>query len=283
MIKKHEISETLGTARQETSTKVFSEAYGMISDFLYILQGIESYRDGASDEVDVLGTMADCQDAQHQCIEAYACKCNSTDQAIQRLLYKDFVSVNMIHFNSDTPSDTDGVQSMEDSLVAKLYKNIDVIVDNGCFDEEELNTIEKQVCELLGNLAFFLQYEFCILESFRSREALVKQGVTNYADNEDFVLDACVYDAVNSGNAGLDLDTVINTVMEVAENFRASLELFEEYPELENPFIEAMGSYYADVDEDNLTIDIVRGVLDGSISPDKVFLLTRYGTADEGK
>ena len=79
----------------------------------------------------------------------------------------------------------------------------------------------------------------------------------------------------------LDIIDTIKSIIAINSVYKATLPIFEENPELEEPFEQVMGPYLADVDPDALTLEIVRGILSGNIIPSEVYKLMHQGDDQE--
>lgn len=121
----------------------------------------------------------------------------------------------------------------------------------------EIDEIKKQLKECIGHLIQFLYHEFeiksikdCIKEG---RDLSVNKFIAAYCDEKN----------KNLGELVLQLESVL-------ESYKPRMEIFDEYPELEDPFYEKCGPIIMDYEvlERLLTIDMIKGVVNGSIEVD---------------
>ena len=151
----------------------------------------------------------------------------------------------------------------EDGFIYRYNGVINDVVDAWAGPtDEELEALEKYTTELAGILSHVLRYEFDL-----------DSAMATYLNRGENVqeMDVDVAFEQYCARYNLDLIDTVKSILAVNSIYKATLPIFDENPELEEPFEQVMGPYLADIDPDALTIDIVRGILSGDIMPDKVY------------
>ena len=125
------------------------------------------------------------------------------------------------------------------------------------FQAEKLN---ESAYEMAGFCLYFLKFEF---------------GIAQLSDElETKELSECAVNAIMDKYCDLQqipLETEVTTIMEASKIFKAALPLFDDYPDLEEPFSKIMGPYISDIDYDSITIEMVQNVIEGKIKPEDVY------------
>lgn len=132
-----------------------------------------------------------------------------------------------------------------------LFNRINKITLAGVAPKKEvLEDLKKQVFNLIGFSAYFICYEFDLYSlAVNSEDAEVDSAFYSYCQSK--VIDPVEY--------AMELS-------EISTEYRISLGVFEDYPELEKPFMDIVGPEINLIDENVLTTEMVIGVIQGSIS-----------------
>ena len=70
---------------------------------------------------------------------------------------------------------------------------------------------------------------------------------------------------------GLNPEEYTKSINDLRSIYKIKLNFFDEYPELEEPFEAMMGPNIINIDEDKITLDIVKQVLKGDISDQQAY------------
>lgn len=151
----------------------------------------------------------------------------------------------------------------EDGFVYRYNEVITDIVDAwaGATDEE-LQALEEYTTELAGIFSHVLRYEFDL-------NGALKSYLDHDKNKEEMDIDVVFEQYCSKYN--LDVIKTIESIIAINSVYKATLPIFDDYPELEEPFEAIMGPYLADIDPDALTMDIVKGVISGDIMPSQVY------------
>ena len=161
----------------------------------------------------------------------------------------------------------------EDGFIYRYNEVINDVVDAWAGPtDEELTALEKYTTELAGIFSHVIRYEFDL-----------NSAMTSYLEhsNNKEEMDVDVVFEQYCARYNLDIIDTIKSIIAINSVYKATLPIFEENPELEEPFEQVMGPYLADVDPDALTLEIVRGILSGKIVPSEVYKLMHQGDDQE--
>lgn len=126
----------------------------------------------------------------------------------------------------------------------------------------------KSYCEsVLSNLLFIIYFEFDMGSVFEEVSGRY------YIDE--------IYNKF-CNQFGLDPEENSKAIEDLKKVFKIHLAIFDEYPELEEPFSVIMGPNLVDIDEEKLTLDIVTKVISGELSDSQAHDATKL-TGEESK
>ena len=158
-----------------------------------------------------------------------------------------------------------------DGLVQKYNQIISDIVDAWAgMTQAEHDALEKVTRELVSLYSFVLRYEFDLdaaLESYNNCNKNENQMDIDYPFEQ------------YCKKFNLPLIDSIEKIILISQHYKPVLPVFDDYPELEEPFEQIMGPYITDIDPEQLSLDIVKNVINGSIKPVDVYALM-YGEED---
>lgn len=249
MIKKHEINTVIGHPALSDLEYYLSEAMSVCNQLVALLTAVNEFYedqddDALLDEIDTAAVM------QYNGIHIfYDCRL-STCSAINKYLGKTLVLMDKLHemlekfsLTSMTPVDDDG----EDGL--KCFKAV--------------------IQRCIAGLTHFMCYEFDLFSYV--------DDFTNGNEKPD--IDE-VYHGVTAKSNNIDAKTKAIELCSLALKFKQKLEIFDEFPDKEAPFEKIMGPFAAELNEENLTVDLVDKVIDGVLSPQELLDITNPEDVD---
>lgn len=124
--------------------------------------------------------------------------------------------------------------------------------------QTEREQLASEVKEMLAHGANFLFYQFNIdtfLETMKEKDPIVNIELASYCSDKR-----------------LKFGEVVKFVRDIRNKYRATMEVFAEYPEYEDDFISMVGPNYEDFVKyiKLLTIDIVKKIINGTLSVEDV-------------
>lgn len=257
MIKKHEYNAILKAMSISELIEMYGEIRRLFMQSLAIVQTIANVRDEEKDEIDLMDCLED-SNLDTPLIEMYAMHDCSKNPAVNRCLIryagKIYVTPDGIEY-----SKIDELRILKKRILDR-YTGVSV---------EEMKELEEICSALIGFCIYVLKYEFGLAESH-----------SQIVDNASEIDVNVVVDKYNEARS-LVLTEEIEFLYRAAEIFKPQIAVFDEYPELEDEYMAIMGAYASDVDDELLTIDIVRAVLDGKVTPDKVCQIYDCGNYKE--
>lgn len=136
-----------------------------------------------------------------------------------------------------------------------LVDNVKHLVKTGRTpDETETALLHKEFFSAIGGLTFFMVKEFDMHLTLMQSER----------GDADVTVDEIVRAYCSSFN--LDIPAYCNNLCTFSEAYRYHLDLFDEYPDLEEEFLKVVGPDYYNIPEGFLTKEIVDGVIAGTIN-----------------
>lgn len=137
--------------------------------------------------------------------------------------------------------------------------------------EDEVAEIERVSKELAGQLSYVLRYEFSLdttLDSYNENNEN-----PDLAEVDEVFKNYCLKNNLN-------LMDSVNEIINICRIYKPTLPIFDEYPELEELFDAKVGPYWSDVDPEQLTLQIVLGVVNGDINPIDLSKIMNAGEAE---
>lgn len=137
--------------------------------------------------------------------------------------------------------------------------------------EDEVAEIERVSKELAGQLSYVLRYEFSLditLDSYNENNEN-----PDLAEVDEVFKNYCLKNNLN-------LMDSVNEIINICKIYKPTLPIFDEYPELEELFDAKVGPYWSDVDPEQLTLQIVLGVVNGDINPIDLSKIMNAGEAE---
>ena len=245
IVKEHEANMSVGRLEPEDLLKFlnqsiaitkglqnFDEELKELIDRLSTESGTTSYNLESiltDDEIDdLLELLEDSEIQNHDCINLFYSHCYSTWDSLNAYLRTTVFTI--VEFNK---------------LISKITNSWT------CPTMEELKKSHNYARSILTNLLFIVYFEFDM------------DSVNNLVDGRYYIDE--IYNKYCM-QYGLDPEEHTKVISVLKSVYRIKLDIFDEYPELEEPFEAIMGPNYANIDEDKLTIEIVKGVISGEMS-----------------
>lgn len=238
-LRKHEVAGALGAAEKDILKDTLSEAVALKKDCINIYRALKDFRENGGDEFDLLDNIEPCSTLNTTVLWRY-CHCRfSVSDIVSKYLDRMFDVLSVFKSN--------------------LGKAIDAAF---CIEDSELELLEGQAYKIASSCLFFLLVEFDVFSSIGDDSA-------STSIDETIVLYCQVY---NKQPARFCAE-----LFEESKEFHPKFDVFDGCPELEIEFQKVMGPLIVGIDEEDLTLDIVEGVIRGEIEPDVAVVLTNRG------
>lgn len=260
MIIKHECNEITSNQTLETLVATISEVNTMICDLINVTKSLTRFSEGKYDDDDLLDILEESSLGFSPNFTKFASDSSSKISSLNRCT-RLLIDQNVYNENGEVSEKVLGAISL-------FNRDIEQIVRSGAAPSiSEVEKIKSFVSKMIGNLAYFLKFEFKIddtLKSAEDGEMIVDAAVSEYCDSADEpVVDWC------------------NSILDVLKVYKPKLEVFDEHPELEEPFATIMGPFLTDGISEDLTIDIVNDVISGKISPQDIWGILNPNMVEE--
>lgn len=225
-----------------------------------LLDAIKSYQEDETDGDDLLDAMEDSVFEISKELLTFSVEMASTNDAVNRVmrtLTGSFVASPVAQLDVFGGG---GEKPVEDvGLLSRINKLTQTYVVAGAEPTgENLSAFKKMVEELVHYLAYLLLYEFHLLDDEyaldEGREPEVDVAINAYLESYE-----------------VELKNLVAMVGTAYASCRATMPIFDEYPELEEPFMEVVGPYEVDIVMERLTKEIIDGVLSGQIVPSALY------------
>lgn len=135
------------------------------------------------------------------------------------------------------------------------------------FTDEQEQQIQEHVESIIGGIAYVLWYEFD-LETYLHQIEVEDKGV-------DADIDVAYKSYVGSFANDKGAYEIAKSIRENKIKYKFKLKIFDENPELEEPFENLMGPFLAEVIDEFLTLDLVKDLLDGRITPEGLITILK--------
>lgn len=237
MILKHESRNTIKNLTFEEILAFYSELEGSLIQISNVLSVVNSVGqpDGldAWDALDELECVVDSEPGT-QAIASAAAVMEPVNTVVARYLY------NLV----------DPLQSW--------WSNLKAIVDSGCtLDETWINKIKESSTHLISIISYLIVSDFQLIGSLK----VAAEGTEQF--DEIF--------ETHCSKRNVNPVSIATSIYELYKTYQVKFKWFEEYPELEEQFIDIMGPYYEGLQEDMLTLELVKSVISGEITPESLF------------
>ena len=136
---------------------------------------------------------------------------------------------------------------------------VNSFLDLGIFLDENYRKKFEVLCNYInGALLYVLWYDYGINKTAYALES----------GSSDVKVDEAVKSYCNTKS--LDLDAFITDISALHEKYHFVLSVFEDCPELEEQFISIVGPLLGAISESELTVEIVRAVCNGKLTPEEL-------------
>lgn len=257
MVIKHEMNAMMKSMGISELIEMYGELRRVFTQCLAIEQTIVNVRDDEKDEIDLLDCLEDAN-LDTELLELYTLYNCSKNPAVSRCLIR---YIGKIYTTDDGKeySRLDKLRALKKKIIDR-YTGVSV---------EEMKELEELCAELIGFCIYVFKFEFDLAISH-----------AQLIDNAPEIDVNTIVDKYNEAR-GIVLKDEIEFIYNTAEIFKPQIAIFDEYPELEDAYMNTMGAYAADVDEELLTIEIVQAVLTGAVLPEKVCEVYHCGNYTE--
>lgn len=250
MIKKHEYNTLLKSFSVEQLIELYDETRKLLAGCVQIVHGVFDMGKGEIDDIDLMDLLED-NPISIKLLKEYSHYSCSQSAAINRALNDHFEEIY---------KDANGNLLSRFSTLHDLMQQI--VMDCSGVSDTQADKLNTSAYEMAGFCLYFLKFEFGIAQ-------LAEELETNS-------ISECTVNAIMDKYCDLHqipLETEVATIMEASKIFKPSLPLFDDYPELEEPFSKIMGPYISDIDYDAITIEMVQDVMEGKVKPEDVYAI----------
>lgn len=232
MIKKHEIDCTMARVTRNMCRDFFVEAVSVISQLVAADEELVALLDEDIDPYDVYDALEELELSISSSV-TFSSYMPSKDLALNKYLRRTI----------------DNLQALKD--------NVEQLVITGrAPDAEDARILHNELFVTVGGLAYFLLTDFGIFET----------SVQVRVNPDDYNIDEIVDSYLKATN--LNVGDFCTQMCDYAAAYKYHLDLFDEYPELEEKFESLLGPDYYNIPEDVLTKEIVQDVIDGNLPVD---------------
>lgn len=233
MTKKHEVSNLIFAASKDDMGSFFDAAVRTICSLDKLYEVLVAFEDGDFTE----------------------------DEVYDELVEYEFVDTNVLltvgrGFVSITDSYNKYLNRTADVYEVLVSNVMQLVGDGRDPDNDDVDILKKEIAYVIGGLSYFLVCDFNIADTLKHYNA----DASNYEIDE-------VFDSYVKFN-GLAVDDACMLLIEFSDRYKFRLDFFDGYPELEEPFMEITGPDYNLIPEGSLTIDIVKGIIEGKVRID---------------
>ncbi len=254
VVKEHQANYTIGNLESE-------DLFNFLNQSISIVKGLQSFDEEIGDYLKEISENSETNALAKPDLETVL-----TDDDIDELLeiieaaeIQNFDAI--VKFYNHCYSTWDSLNAyIKNTLV--IIKEFNVIVTKyssswTCPSFRDLNTLSTYGKDIIKNLLFIVYFEFD-MESVNCQEK-----------DERFYIDE-IYDKFCK-HYGLNPEEYTKSINDLRSIYKIKLNFFDEYPELEEPFEAMMGPNIINIDEDKITLDIVKQVLKGDISDQQAY------------
>ena len=232
MLNKHDVSILALCFERDSLISALTEAYQVVQNCKNIESTIKEYTEGSIDEFDVIDTIQDCSSFDLTDLEKFKTYRCSKKLIVNKYLVRVFSDV--------------------ETLLKKLKRAEDA---SFCITDDEVKDIQDSIYKVISGMIFFILVEFDVFDCLN--------------DNGDVVLDSIDEIVVSYCQRYCkEPKDFLTELCNDSKVYTLKFDVFDSNPELELPFQQVMGPSIVGVDEEQLTLDIVKKVIAGDISPE---------------
>lgn len=251
MIKSHEINTIIGHPSLSDLEGFLSEAISLTDQMVSLLNAVKEFETNRDDDL-LLDEIDTAAVFQFTGLSIFSDCHLSTCISINRYLGKTLVDLT----------------SLREMLNKYSMTAMTPVDDN---EPDGLHNFEALIKKCIAGVTHFICYEFNLYDYV--------QQATSDSGNAD--IDEVYYSVINKSGF-MDALTKAVELCALSLKFKQKLEIFDQYPEKERIFEQLMGPYAAEMNEANLTIELVDALLDGKITPDQLLSATNPELDDDG-
>ena len=245
MLRKHEVKEALSKGGVETLTEAFAEAYEIVKSIRYAHDLIKDFREEwDGDEFELADSL--------EPLAVFNCD-------------------NLFLFSKWYASKSDVINKNLSRAVMQvgiLQKSLQEALDCSCaLEDKEFESLEKQTANVVSGVLFFLLSEFDLFQ------LASEDPTTDYAVDE--IVDGYCK------KSGVDAINLAQFLTSLSKEYRIRMAVFDACPEWEDRFHEMMGPLICGVDVEDVTLEQVRSIITGEMTPED--LVAAMNTKEEGE
>lgn len=246
MLIKHETQTTVYAMRNDELLQCFMEAWSMTQQLMEIDRAFKQYEDEEIDDEELFDVLEDSGYFSYSTFGTFCdCVVSKSHVTVKYLL--------RVHVR-----------------LKNLVKNLRLIMDYECPPtKEECSVVRDELYDVIGGLLYFLVTEFKLTD--------VLADVL--AQKEDLAVDE-IY-SMYCATTVSDPADFAHQVYELSQEYKYHLDFFDDYPEKEEAFEAVMGPYIVGIDEGCLTLELVDGVIAGTITPGELLSIVNPVEGDE--
>lgn len=235
MLIRHDVNTVVGTLERPVMEDVFLEALRLLRHSKYVHKTICDLEDGKIDSMEATDVLEDFVQMDFQSLSLFCSMRCSVSEMNNKYLERVIMDVHGYH--------------------SKLSAAVDCMFN---LKDTEIATLKTVAYDVASGMTFFCSFEFDLLNIISSNEVgdlEVDELVQAYCDK---TLENPVY--------------IAEEVREDMKHYRIRFDVFDAFPELEDEFFAVMGPSITGIDQTSLTIEDVRDVIFGNISPDDLVM-----------
>lgn len=244
MLTKHEIFKDVHGVEIGTVSAALEEALTICGDAKYIREMLVQFQNGDIDEFELMDEITSYAVFDYNNLSVCKTCAASVNQVVNKYLKQ--VLANLGVFSENLSCATDCVFQIGD---------------------DELQTLIDQAYNVVSGMVFFVMVEFNVF-------SLIGATTSDYEIDE-------VFDGYCRKNQ-LDPIAEADKLLALSKEYKMRIDLFDSCPELEDQFYIIMGPNVIGIDFSMLTLDMVRDVLSGDITPEELVAQFQISVESEG-
>lgn len=228
MVKRHSTNDTISKISKENLIGFYDECRTAIDVLLSLREAIEQYEDGSIDDEKLYDIVCNSDIVNYSNIDIYRWSVCSWLPAVNRYMGDLLLQIDTYN------------------------KKVTYFTENFLYLEpKDIEFFNSYTYLLLSGFIYIVYFDFRMFEIAGSDDG-------NYDIDE-------IYDAYCKLNC-IDPVEDSETVSKLSKIYKFKLAIFDEYPEYEDDFEKILGPYRLEIDEEQLTVDMVRDLINEKIS-----------------
>ena len=260
IVKEHQANYTIGKLEPE-------DLFDFLNQSISIIKGLQSFDEEVSSYIKEVSESDKASSLAKPELETFLSD-DEIDELLEIIEAAEVQNFNaIIKFYNHCYSTWDSLNAyIKNTLVT--IKEFNLIVKKyssswTCPSYRDLSTLSSYAKDVIQNLLFIVYFEFD-MESVNCQET-----------DGRFYIDE-IYDKFCK-HYGLDPEEYTKSINDLKSIYKIKLSFFDEYPELEEPFETMMGPKMINIDEDKLTLEIVKQVLSGELTDQQAYEILKEG------